>query len=100
MKEGWGITNIEANACGTPVISSNVPGLRDSVKSGQSGLLYEYNNIEQLSNSIINVLTDNELREKLNTGSLEWAAQFSWDKSAEMMIDVIYQTIEQFNAKR
>jgi glycosyltransferase involved in cell wall biosynthesis len=99
MKEGWGITNIEANACGTPVISADVPGLRDSVKNGQSGLLYEYNNIEQLAKSIEYLLVDKELQENLSRGSLEWAAQFSWNKSAEMMLDVIYRTIEKFKAK-
>ncbi|MCP4705802.1 MAG: glycosyltransferase family 4 protein, partial [candidate division Zixibacteria bacterium] len=42
LKEGWGLTNIEANACGTAVIAANSPGLRDSVKDGETGFLYEY----------------------------------------------------------
>ena len=41
LKEGWGLTNIEANACGTAVIAANSPGLRDSVKDGETGFLYE-----------------------------------------------------------
>lgn len=86
LKEGWGITNIEANACGTPVISANSPGLRDSVKNGVSGLLYEYGNIQELAKMIIDVFTDKELRMKLSRGAIEWAETFSWDKSAEEML--------------
>jgi glycosyltransferase involved in cell wall biosynthesis len=95
IKEGWGITNIEANACGTPVISANVPGLRDSVKEGVSGLLYEYGNIEQLSNQILTLLTNQTELNRLSEGAVEWAKTFSWDNSAELMMkrceDIIYK---------
>lgn len=94
MKEGWGITNIEANACGTPVISANVPGLRDSVKEGVSGLLYEYGNLNQLTDLILKIIQDNKLREELSIGSLEWAKSFSWDNSAIKMLEVCKRIIE------
>ncbi len=86
IKEGWGITNIEANACGTPVISANVPGLRDSVKEGVSGLLYEYGNIKQLSERILSLLTNQSELIRLSEGAVEWAKTFSWDNSAELML--------------
>ena len=38
-KEGWGITNLEAAACGTPVVASNSPGIRESVRDGETGYL-------------------------------------------------------------
>ncbi len=89
IKEGWGITNLEANACGTPVISANVPGLKDSVKDGLSGLLYEYGNIEELANKIYELLTNHELRYKLEKGAILWAKNFSWDDSADKMLKII-----------
>lgn len=95
MKEGWGITNIEANACGTPVISANVPGLRDSVKEGVSGLLYEFGNINQLTDLIIQIIQNIKLREELSLGSLEWAKSFSWDNSAIKMLEVCKRIIEE-----
>lgn len=94
MKEGWGITNIEANACGTPVISADVPGLRDSVLKGESGLLYEYGNIQELAQILIKVLTDNSLRQQLSQGAVNWAKTFSWDKSADLMLEKIDDVIE------
>ena len=39
-KEGWGMTVIEGNACGAPSVSSNVHGLRDAVRDGETGLLF------------------------------------------------------------
>ena len=41
-KEGWGLTVVEANQCGVPVVASDRPGLRDSVRDGQTGLLVPY----------------------------------------------------------
>ncbi len=96
MKEGWGITNIEANASGTPVLSANVPGLRDSVKNGQSGLLYEYGNIQELADMIIKVANDNNLRQQLSSGAVKWAEEFSWDSSADMMIEKCEEVISNF----
>lgn len=97
MKEGWGITNIEANACGTPVISADSPGLRDSVKNGVSGLLYKYGDIEDLSEVIYLLLSENELNKKLSEGALEWASSFSWDKSAEIMLEKCEEVIDTFH---
>ncbi len=86
MKEGWGIINIEANACGVPVIAADVPGLRDAVKHNHSGLLYEYGNVGALANALRRILADAPLRECLQQGAITFARQFDWDNSAEAMI--------------
>lgn len=93
MKEGWGITNIEANACGTPVISANVPGLKDSVLEGKSGVLYSYGKINELADKMRTIINDNEYRENLSKGSVEWAKEFSWDASANQMLDLLQKVI-------
>jgi glycosyltransferase involved in cell wall biosynthesis len=82
-KEGWGITVVEANACGTPVVSYDVHGLRDSVKHGYNGLLVEDGNVEALTETILGLLENNSLRDELSKNAIEWAKQFSWDRSAE-----------------
>lgn len=94
-KEGWGLTVVEANACGVPVIASDVPGLRDSVVDEKTGLLYEYGNIEQLVQKILLVLRDSHLRNKLAEEALVWAKSFDWDSSAEKMLEVLTQVIEE-----
>lgn len=100
MKEGWGITNIEANACGTPVLSANVPGLRDSVKVGLSGELYKYGNIGDLADRAINILTDTNKKRLLEEGAVEWASQFSWDESAKIMLEKCSQVIKDFSLSK
>lgn len=83
LKEGWGLTNIEANSVGTTVVAANSPGLRDSVCDGETGFLYEYGNIEQLAEKLLAVLTDEPLRTKLEQGALKWAEKFDWDRAAQ-----------------
>lgn len=83
MKEGWGITVIEANACGTPAIGYNVPGLRDSIKNGYNGLLVEEGDIKGLAEMIIKTLENKEFRKRLSINAIEWSDNFSWEKSAE-----------------
>jgi glycosyltransferase involved in cell wall biosynthesis len=81
-KEGWGLTVIEANACGTPVIATAVPGLQDSVRDGETGLLVPVRDEAALATAMARVLGDAGLRERLACGAREWAARFSWDAAA------------------
>ena len=92
-KEGWGLTVTEANACGTPAVASDVPGLRDAVIDGETGLLYEYGNIEQLAEKILLLLRDEHLRARLTTGALAYAQSLTWDASAKIMLDVIERVL-------
>lgn len=100
IKEGWGITNIEANACGTLVISADSPGLRDSVSVGKSGLLYDYGNIKMMAEKINSVIKNDELRSRLSNGAVEWARQFSWDDSANKMLELCEKIIEKKRASK
>ncbi|MCX6142316.1 MAG: glycosyltransferase family 4 protein [Ignavibacteriales bacterium] len=93
VKEGWGLTVIEANACGVPVVASDVPGLRDSVVDEKTGLLYEFGNIEQLAQKITLVLRDENLRNKMRVDALEWGRSFNWEESAKKMIDFLERVI-------
>jgi len=83
MKEGWGLSVLEGNACGCVAIGYNVPGLRDSIKDRINGFLVENGNIGALAQKIIEVLKDEELFNKMSKQAIEYAKQFSWDKSAK-----------------
>ena len=87
--EGWGITTLEANACGTPVIASDVPGLRDSVKNTNTGYLVPYGETQELSDKIIELLRDQEKREQMSQESVRWAQNFNWSKTSEMFLSII-----------
>ncbi len=83
LKEGWGLTNIEANSVGTTVVAANTPGLRDSVRHNETGLLYEYGDTNQLASQLLTILTDAVTRQRLERGALAWADKFSWDDAAK-----------------
>ena len=82
-KEGWGITNVEAAASGTPTLASDSPGLRESMAHGKSGLLVPHGDVEAWANAMRRIARDEELLRRLRAGALEFAAGFSWDRSAE-----------------
>ncbi|MHA1364631.1 MAG: glycosyltransferase, partial [Candidatus Freyarchaeota archaeon] len=71
-----------------------IPGLQDSIKNGQTGLLVKYGDIEELANTIERVLSDTELREKLTHNTTTWAKNFNWNKSSKSFLHLInsYET--------
>lgn len=89
------MTNIEANACGTPVLASDVPGLRDSVSAGETGFLFEYGNVKKLAELMVKVMSDSPLREKLSRGGLRWAQEFSWDKAADQTLELCHMVVDE-----
>lgn len=92
-KEGWGLTVIEANACGTPVVAANVPGLRDAVRDGTTGYLYSYGDRKELAARINEVITNTPLREQLSFNAVKWAGQFDWNIVASTVVEILSQTI-------
>jgi glycosyltransferase involved in cell wall biosynthesis len=88
-REGWGLTNIEANACGTPAVASDVDGLRDSVRDGVTGLLFPYGDHRALAERLIRILTDDTLRNALAVNALAWADTFTWENAGQETIEII-----------
>ena len=91
MMEGWGITTIEANACGVPVVAADVPGLRDSVQNPHTGYLVEHGDAEAFAEKILKILLDPSLHKSMSKKSLTWASNFDWSKSAEQALDILYE---------
>ncbi len=87
--EGWGIVVIEANACGTPVIASDIPGLRDSVKNADTGYLVEYGDTKAFAESILMIIRDTKLRETMALAGRTWASNFDWQASSVKFLSVI-----------
>lgn len=82
-KEGWGLTNLEAGACGTPTIGSDAPGVRDSVVHEETGLLVPQGDVEALAEALERVVTDAGLRRRLGEGARAFAQRFSWERAAD-----------------
>ncbi len=83
-KEGWGISNLEAAACGTPSVASDSPGLRDSVVHGETGFLVPHGNVTALAARIRHILEDPHLRERLGRTARAFAEHHTWERSASL----------------
>ncbi len=84
-KEGWGITVMEAAACGTPSIASDAPGLRDSVRDGHTGLLVPHGDAVALADAMVRLVDDPELVRSLGANARQHAERLTWDAAASVV---------------
>jgi glycosyltransferase involved in cell wall biosynthesis len=82
-KEGWGIANLEAAACGTPTVASDAPGLRESVVHGETGLLVPHGDLGALTEALATLIADPGRRDLMGRTARAFAERFSWDASAD-----------------
>lgn len=82
-KEGWGITNLEAAASGTPVIASDSPGIRESVKHEETGYLVPHGDLEGLSRAMRQLTENRDLVGRLGAAGRQFAESFTWERAAE-----------------
>jgi glycosyltransferase involved in cell wall biosynthesis len=81
-KEGWGITNLEAAACGTPVVASNSPGIRESVRDGETGYLVPHGDAAAMGAAMDRLAASRELVERLGVHARQFAESFTWERAA------------------
>jgi len=86
--EGFGLPPLEAMACGTPVVTSNVSSLPEVV--GDAAVLVNPANVFDIARGIRDALLDEALRTELIRRGREQASRFSWERTARQMLE-IYQ---------
>lgn len=84
-KEGWGITVMEAAACGTPSLASDSPGLRDSVVAGVTGLLVPHGDPQAMSHEMLKLAADPALVDQLGAAARRYAESHSLDAAAGLV---------------
>jgi glycosyltransferase involved in cell wall biosynthesis len=82
-KEGWGITNLEAAACGTPVVASNSPGIRESVRNGETGFLVPHGDVNAMAASMDTIASNATLVSSLGVQARRFAETFTWERATE-----------------
>jgi glycosyltransferase involved in cell wall biosynthesis len=99
-KEGWGITNVEAAACGTPAVVSDSPGLRESVVHGRTGLVVPHGDVPALAEALRSLAADPQKVEALGRGALDFAQGFTWDRAADLTEQHLASVIAASRARR
>jgi len=95
--EGFGLTILEANACGKPAIGSNVGGIPDVIQAGFNGLLVPPNDAESLSQAITRLMDDEHLRMEMGKNARAFAEEHDWSKVAAAT-ERIYQEAFELSA--
>lgn len=93
LYEGFGIPVLEAQQCGTPVIASNCSALPET--GGDAALYVDPKNPSSIAEAMVQLLTDEDLRQKLVQKGYENAKRFSWDESAEKLNEIIEKVVAQ-----
>ncbi len=95
-KEGWGIVSMEAQACGTPAVVWNAPGLRETVRHGETGFIVE--SVEETAQRLLDLLQNADLRQRMGQAATRWAHTFSWDQAAHQFHEWFTELKRKFHA--
>lgn len=86
--ESFGLVAVEAQACGTPVVASNVGGLSFSVEEDSSGLLVDGWESGDHGRALLEVLTDPARADLMSKRAVEWAERFSWENTVSRFLEL------------
>ena len=92
LYEGFGLPLVEAMSYGTPVLTSNNSSMPEV--AGNAGLLVDALYVESIADGLQEMITNNELRERLAKNAKLNAARYSWDESAKKLITVFKKAID------
>ena len=91
--EAFGLVLLEAMACSTPVIASNLPGVRSVFRNGREGLLVKPNDVNDLANKIKIILSDKKLAEGMGLAGRKLVeSKYTWNKVGKRL-DFIYHCL-------
>ncbi len=89
VREGWGLVVIEANSVGTPAVGYDIPGVRDSIRPGRTGLLAPAGDPRLLAEQALELIADAETYERMRLEAIGWAESFSWDETANALLGLV-----------
>lgn len=87
--EGWGLTMVEANACGTPVVAYNTGAAQEIIEQGKNGFLVGYKEYDEAAKWLDYVLEDENMMKQLAKQSHHSSLKYDWEKTAKEYAEYI-----------
>jgi glycosyltransferase involved in cell wall biosynthesis len=97
LSEGFGMVAIEAAAAGLPIVASDLPAVREACPPSHRAFMFPPNDDEAAAKSIVQILDEQALRERLSLEAKEWAARFSIAESVRALTQVYEEQLEGFH---
>ena len=92
--EAFGVAALEAQACGLPVVASNVGGLPEVVRDGETGLLVPPEAPQALAAALMTLIQDPQLRADMGRNGREWVLErYEWRHNVDEMLG-IYERVK------
>ena len=95
--ESFGMVALEAMACGTPVVASQVGGLAFLIEDGETGYTVPADDPRALADQLERIITSPDLRERLAVQAEEIAQGYGWEKIAARVVDLYRNVVSQLN---
>ncbi|MGQ9678478.1 MAG: glycosyltransferase family 4 protein [bacterium] len=92
--ETQGVVLLEALACGIPVVASDIPGYDETIKNGVDGILFPPGDIKALSESLIQLISNDELKNKLIRNGLEKVKHYAWPVITQKTLNYYFELVK------
>ena len=79
-KEGWGLVAMEAQSYGCPVVAFDVPGIRESVVNGKTGILVKFGDDYAMADAMNRLISNHQLYSRMSKLAIKRARMYSWDQ--------------------
>jgi glycosyltransferase involved in cell wall biosynthesis len=94
IQEGQGIVLLEAQACSKPIVAFNIGGVKEAVRSGETGFLVTPQSSIEFADALLKLLDDKKLQQKMGSAGRNFVTQnFTWDICAQKMLSVYREAL-------
>lgn len=95
INEEFGVSAVEAEAVGVPVVASNVGGIPEAVKNGETGILVEPKNPQAIADTVLYLIQNPEIRRKMGLAGRKYVEEnFDWQKNVDEMERLYFEQIK------
>jgi len=100
LKEGWGLSVLEAMAGGTPVVASDIPVFREFLIHESNALLADPSDSGDIASAVLRILADGAVRDRIAANGARTAQAYTWPAAAERHLDVYRRVLDDERAAR